>query len=433
MQMNGKSRLSLIFSILILFAFLAKIVAGFALRETFIDRGNSHTYLNLLAYNIYLNHEFSIVTGIPSVDYEPLYPLLMSAAYFLSGNDWLALTIIQALLHALTSIMIYFLAKRLCNETAGFFAGCAHLIYPYFFTYSLSIYDTTLFVFCIAGALFFTFKDTWKISDFIFAGLFCGLGFLTRATMITFLPGIFLFIFIKSIRTFSFFTAFINCSLIAVSGLAVMFPWLLRNYHHTGHVFVSAHGPFGLWQGNNDYTYDYLKKNISLDEIYRMENPPDIYLKYPMKQRLPQNAIAVASEYQKEATGWIKNHPKEFIALAFLKAQKLWTWNRNPSSSNPVYGSNEGRRWVNIVSYLPLLLATPFGLFFLYKKNKLHASSFALILASYTGAHMIAMGFTRARLPLDIVLMILFGIAFSMLIQKTFPQRNDNSVNYTLN
>jgi 4-amino-4-deoxy-L-arabinose transferase-like glycosyltransferase len=411
--MLNKSLLNKIFLVLIVFAF-----SGYHLRSTFLDRGNSHTYLNLLAYNVCLHHQFSIATGIPSVDYEPLYPMVMGVAYSLSGNNWLALTIIQALLHALTSVMIFSLALRLWNYAAGFFAGAMHIVYPYFFSYSLSIYDTTLFVFCVTAALYFALKNNFRKKDLVFSGVFIGLAFLTRATIVTFLPGIFLYVFIKSFQSKTFFIAIKNCGIILIATFIIMFPWLYRNHHYTQRWLISTHGSFGLWEGNNDYSYEYLKKNISLDEIYRRNPPPEIYRRFPLTQRSPQEAATVADAYKTEATSWIKNHQSEFIQLAFLKAQKLWTWNRNPSSSTPRFGSNEGRQWTNRIAYLPLLILFPFGLFFLYKKNNLAAIAFTLTIICFTTAHMIAIGFTRARLPLDVVLMILFGIALSEIINK---------------
>lgn len=414
--MLNKINLNKLFLFLLVIGFAVKLIAGYNIRHSFLERGNSHKFLNALAYNLVSHDEFSLKEGISSVDYEPLYPLLMSLAYRISGPGWLALTIFQAIFHALTSYMILLIAKRLWNNLAGFFAGLFHLFYPYLFSYSLSIYDTTLFTFLIIAAIYILFRKKLLFQHFIFMGIIIGSGLLTRGTMWIFILPILAYCFYKVSNEKNLAQAFIACFLVLFSAGATVFPWIIRNKNLSGQLLISTHGPFGLWQGNNDYSYEYLSGNISLDEIYSRTPRPEIYKKYPRKSREPKEAVMVANEFQKEAKNWIINHPREFIKLAFLKAQKLWTWNRNPVSSALTFGSNESRQTINIITYLPLLLLSPFGLFVLTKKNAPVALLFLAIICCFTLAHMVVMGFTRARLPLDPLLMVLFGIALSEII-----------------
>jgi len=424
--MQYSTQFKLIFIGLLLISFAAKLYTGHHLRHTFLERGNSKTYLNAIAYNLVLNSEYSIKKGIPSVDYEPLFPFMMSIAYSISGPNWLALTIMQALLHLLTSFLIYKIASSLWSETSGMIAGAFHSFYPYLFTYSLSIYDTTLFVFLLVAIVYFTLIKNKNYAHFVIAGVLFGLAFLTRATILTFIPPLFLFLAYTITKRESFFMAVTKISVLILAMIVTMGPWLTRNHQLTGRYLISTHGPFGLWQGNNEYSGEYLSKNISLDNIYRLQPPLAIYAKYPLEPRFPKEAVIAADAYQQEAMGWIRSHPSDFPHLAFLKAQKLWTWNRNPSSSNPKFGTNEGRQSVNLISYLPLLIALPFGLVFLYKKNKAAALAIAGILLCFTGAHMIAMGFTRARIPVDFLLMICFGIAVDFAIEHYLKNKNRN-------
>lgn len=413
-----KSKLYTVLWILLAISFLAKIAVGYTIRDSFSIRGNSHSFLNPIAKNLAESNSFSVEQGIPSVDYEPAYPFLMRLAYSFSIENWLSLTLLQALLHGLTSFLIFLIGKKIWNETAGFFGAVFHAFYPYLFMYSLSIYDTTLFVFILVALFYIIVNEKYTTIHLLIAGILCGLGFLTRGTTVTFLPPIFIFIlyfFYKQKKTMQ---GPLQLSLLVIAMIATMAPWLIRNHDYTGRWFVSTHGPFGIWQGNNDLTYNYLSNDITLDEVYRHKPTPEIYVKFPIKSRYPAEAVAVADEYKKEAQTWISSHPQMFVKLAFLKAQKLWTWNRNPSSITPEFGSNEGRGTVNTISYLPLFLSLPFGIYFLYKKRKPVALLIAGILVCFTAAHMVAMGFTRARLPIDPILMICFGIAADVVISR---------------
>jgi len=149
-----------------------------------------------------------------------------------------------------------------------------------------------------------------------------------------------------------------------------------------------------------------------------MKPTPHIYKKHSTKARSPKEAIDVANVYKKEALDFIKNNPGGFAKLALLKFEKFWSWVRNPSSSTPLTSDNPTRQTIYFISYFPLLVFFPIGLFLLYKKEKKLFLLFFGILFFYTLAHMIVMGFTRLRLPIDPILMISSGIALSVLSEK---------------
>ena len=60
---------------------------GYYLKESFFSRGNSHTALNSIAFNLVENFEFAIDSGIPSIDYEPLYPAILALTYKALGKS----------------------------------------------------------------------------------------------------------------------------------------------------------------------------------------------------------------------------------------------------------------------------------------------------------------------------------------------------------
>lgn len=428
MSAFSEQSLRKLFLVVLIAGFVVKIFAGYQIKDSFTKRGNSKTYLNALACNMYLHHEYSLTTGTPSVDYEPLYPALMSAGYALSGFNWLGITIIQALLHLLTSFLLFKIVTSLFNSLAGFFAALYHVCYPYLFTYSLSIYDHTLFVFLLVFLVYLIVSKPLNTSHLILAGIITGLAFLTRATILTFIPPVLLFIFYIRRKEKNFNHAFTGVVLYLSATALTLTPWLMRNYSYTDRFLISTHGSFGMWQGNNDYSEEYLRNDRSLDQIYRLNPPPEIYRQYPLAARSPKDAVIAADAYKKESVQWIENHFVQFVRMSFLKAQKLWSWNRNPQTVNLKFGSNEGRQWVYFVSYFPLLLLAPFGFVILYRKNKPVALLLAGILLCFTGAHMIAMGFTRARIPIDFILMMCSGITLAFVLTKFFP-----SLKFSLN
>jgi 4-amino-4-deoxy-L-arabinose transferase-like glycosyltransferase len=405
-------------SAIILVSFLLKLVIGLYFSETFFGRGNSFSAYNSIAFNLVGLGEFSITPGVPSLDYEPLYPMFLALAYGFFGKSWFGVTFLQAILHAATATLIYGIASKLFNRTAGAVAAVYFAFYPYLFFHSLSVVDTTLYVFfCI----FFLWIVIYAESNgnmllYSLAGLVLGAAMLTRASALAYLP-------IPGLALV--YLAFKGGMKVGVQRMAVLLlafsvvvgPWVFRNYSYSGSPVISTHGPFGFWQGNNERSLEYLKNDVSLDRIYHVD-PPRIYQEFPTRPRPPKEAVQVAAKYQAEAVGFIKSNPGQFLKLAFVKFQKFWSLSITPRMESYKYSSHSWRQAVYFLSYAPLLLLMPFGLVILSGHNRAAAVMISGVLATYTLAHMIVMGFTRARLPIDPVLMILAGISIAWALEK---------------
>lgn len=398
-------------------SFMSKLILGYILSDTFFERGNSYHALNSIAYNLIHNFEFAIAFGIPSIDYEPLYPLTLALAYKLFGMNWFGVTFIQAIFYALTSWILFLIGKMLVNELTGLLAATYHSFYPYLFFQSLSIYDTTPFIFIIMSLIYVAMlpeKNRNVFLHYCCIGALIGLSLLLRGSALAMLPPIILYLYLKP----SEYNYFKRTVVLIIAALTVLSPWLIRNYHYTETLVISTHGAFGLWQGNNKYSYDYLQSNISLDEVYRRKPPPAIYKENPIKPRLPKEARKISQKYKSEAMHFIQDNPTAFLKLCWIKFIKFWTWTYNPITEQYAIGTAKARNLVYFISYFPLLISIPFGLSYLIKKSPISFVLFFGILITYTLAHMIVMGYSRLRLPLDPILMIFLGITISHFFTK---------------
>lgn len=412
-----RSKLKKWIFIVICISFFLKMLAGFYLKDSFLKRGNSHTPMNAIAANLVASGSFQITKGVPSIDYEPLYPALMALSYKIFGMNWFGLTLLQGILFALSSWLMFLIGSRLMDEKAGLIAALYHSFYPYLFSYSLSIYDTTLYVFLYLFLIYLLLQPTENLSKYAWVGGILGLTMLSRGSIIAFIPAVLFYIFLKSIKPFELRLLFKRISVLFLFCLLVMSPWLVRNYLLTSQLIISTHGSYGLWQGNNEYSYNLLKNDISLDKVGFMKPAPVVFAKLPNRAASPREAINVANIYRDDAISFIKNNPKKFLRLTLLKFVKFWSWVRTPKSSSLEFGSNQGRELVFFLSYFPLLVFMPIGLLLLMKKRKNEFYLIFGIIILYTMAHMIAMGFTRARVPIDPFLMLFAGISLSAMIK----------------
>ena len=402
--------------LVILVSFITRLVVGYLLRDTFFERGNSAAGYNAVAFSIVERFEFAGRSGTPVVQYEPLYPATLAFCYKLFGRNWFGVTFIQGILFAVTSWFLFRIGEIVYNSLSGFIAAFYHSIYPFLFLQSLSVIDTTLYIFTCLLTLYVVVRlDRIKASfwQYGLVGVVNALCLLSRGSALAYLPFIVLFaLFFRAAE----YPLLKKIACLFSAALITLSPWLARNYIHTKKVMISTHGPFGLWQGNNEHSYEYLKNNISLDKIYHRKPPPAIYQKYPLTARDPIENVIVANAYKEEALTFIKTNPQEFLKLSVLKFRKFWSWNYNPTSGRYKYGKLRTRQLAYFLSFSPLLLSLPFGLVVLFKKSFPHFMLLSGILFTYTAAHMIVMGYSRLRLPLDPLLMILLGITISAAI-----------------
>lgn len=403
--------------LIIFVSFIAKVIIGYIIRDSFFHRGNAYHQLNAIAFNIANNLEYALKPGIPSIDYEPLYPVILALSYKLFGKSWLGVTLVQGILFGMTSWLLFLIGIKLKDELTGFVAASYHSFYPYLFFLGLSVVDTTQFIFIVILLIYIvipTKKKNILFWHYVFIGSVLGICLLSRGSALLLLPPIILYLLFKS-------ADYNRPKLILIvfgAALIVISPWIIRNYRYTKTFVISAHGGFGFWQGNNEFSSYYLKNNISLDKAYQRKPPPTIYKLNPIKARPPKETMKVAQIYKSAGYQFIKKNPSEFIKLSWLKFIKFWSWTYNPIASSYTYISSQMRQWVYFISYIPLLVSIPFGLYFLARKSPICLLLFLSIIVTYTGAHMIIMGYTRLRLPLDPILMLFFGIVFSTFYSK---------------
>lgn len=183
----------------------------------------------------------------------PLYPLLLAAAYAIFGiENIIAVLVIQAILGALTTLLIYKMAKELFNRWVGLFAGVL------FSAYSVAIYHAgfvlteTLFTFLVA-LLAYSFarllrpQATYWVAGL--AGLVWGLTCLARPHFLFFIPFLWLILGVVLKRR--------GIELAGIATLLLLItiaPWIGYLYvEHDSFISIASHGGIALWCGNGPF------------------------------------------------------------------------------------------------------------------------------------------------------------------------------------
>lgn len=260
--------------------------------------------LNLLAGNGFKeNAELSFDQDTAMLRAGPGYEFFLAGIYGLFGHHYEAVWIIQALLHALTAYLMYWLGKELFpekGETIGLVAAALIGLSPDLIEISAMLMTETLYLFftVLIAYLFvknFSEKNAAILSSGL--GLVLAIGILTRPPLVLFAPIIFIaFLWQKkNLQAFNF-TAWL------LVGLA---PWIIRNYLvHGQFILTTLIGDFNIWVGNT--------LHANGGQLASGFNPvTDHVAKYGVGS-LPDAARTAFLDF-------ITRHPLEFIKLCALR------------------------------------------------------------------------------------------------------------------
>ena len=180
----------------------------------------------------------------------PLYQYFLAGIYLIFGHSLAAVWIIQALLRAITALLLYLISVKIFGEEGkrvGWIAAAVFGFHPDLIEIGAMLMTETFFLFLSVLAVYiFTelfFKPTF-LKDAIL-GIAFGLAILGRSSVgIFILPFVFYFVSRKDYArlVLFLFTLFL-----------VMIPWTARNYKVYGE-FIPTMANFGynFWVGNHE-------------------------------------------------------------------------------------------------------------------------------------------------------------------------------------
>jgi 4-amino-4-deoxy-L-arabinose transferase-like glycosyltransferase len=193
---------------------------------------------------------------VPEAIRQPGYPLFVAAVYRVAGENQLAVAIAQIAVFALICLLSFFLGQRAAGTSAGLAAALVTAFYsplPYFAALVLTELWT---VFVVTATMLATWRafDTKRLSWFAFAGFLFAYSALSRPVFILLGPSIAAVSLLAFARKANWRTELLHWSVVGVTMLATMTPWLAYNYRHFGIIDIT---PVGLgrpifessWQG----------------------------------------------------------------------------------------------------------------------------------------------------------------------------------------
>lgn len=260
--------------------------------------------------------------GITYYSYAPpLYSWLSVASYWLTGS-LAPLMLIQMGAGAALAVASGAMAGRLFGHSrAVIAAGLLVAVHP-----GLVIYSATkahpmpwdALFFALAALQFLRLREQPGLRRALELGLIVGVGTLSRATIIIFLPIGALWLLWNSHR--SVWPAIVRDLVVAgVITTACLAPWTIRNYlvHHEFVFVVSTDGDT-FWRGNNPNAtgHSYGRNGRLVLDSLTLEERQEL-------ERLPTE-VEQSAWFKARAKAFISDNPWEFVRLTAMKFFHFW-------------------------------------------------------------------------------------------------------------
>lgn len=361
--------------------------------------GDSHSYYEI-AQSLAEGKGFQL-GGQPTLRRTPVYPLFVAAALKL-GLFPIGVQVAQAILGALSGVIIFLIGRSWFDERVGFLAAGIFSV-DYFLTKQVVyILAEVVFIFFLLVSFYFLFKavKNGKIAFYFLGGLFAGIATLTKEVSSFYflaVPAVFFLDkngrkeFLK--KTIFFVAAF----------LIIILPWIARNCLISKDlVFLTVGSGHTFYLGNNPQV------------IVRMHGGDWIIER---DTELPKGDPDMPPLYSREAdrylmkkgVEYVSAHPLHFIKLMGVKFLRLWF---------PYYSKAEPvSKCIMLLSYSTIMGFGILGII-LSRKRWLEFFPFYLFLAYLSLIHTITIPTIRYRYPAMPFFMIFSAYAMMALWER---------------
>jgi 4-amino-4-deoxy-L-arabinose transferase-like glycosyltransferase len=363
-----------------------------------------HWAFGLIARSIASGHGF----GSPFADtgasalLPPVYSYLLAGIFEIFGietkSSIFAALSLNSLFSALTCIPVYLFAKQALGERVAKWAGWGWAFSPYGIYYGADwAWSTCLVTLELACLFVFAWKleNSSRTRQWIGFGLLGGFAALTEPVTLSVVPLLGLWTLYRRYRLRLPWKLPMLAA--AVAALAIMSPWLIRNYQ-LFHRFIPVRSGFGLelYIGNNGFSERWvnssLHPNHSDAELSEYERVGEMaYMDHKLRQ----------------AKDYIRSHPAWFAWMTLRRMVYMWTgyW-----SFDRQYLKDEPLDPPNILVNTTLTVLGLLGLGRLYKRDSGLGTRFAIVLLFFPLTYYSTHPETYYFRPVDPLIVILAAV-----------------------
>lgn len=265
---------------------------------------------------------------------EPLYPYFLAGIYSIFGKSYNAVIFVQLLFYCLAILVVYSIARQVIEEKLAFWAAVLTALFYPLAEWVGILNREILFIFFIITLVYCLYRaqDTLKLRWFIFAGITCGLAFITNK-IIQFIPLFVVFGFGAVFRE-AIFRRRVVIKIIAFFVIAFILPTIFflssnlqrESFNATSSIFLSRKAQ--LMREVGGQYFDHFV-GLTLGYYFSERINPDVKYKLFLDDITATNDLVKMREagksYQEAANAisggqykYFLTHPGKFLAVTFL-------------------------------------------------------------------------------------------------------------------
>jgi 4-amino-4-deoxy-L-arabinose transferase-like glycosyltransferase len=256
----------------------------------------------------------------PTAWMTPLYPAILAAVFWLFGiytkASALVMLSLDSLFSALTSIPVFFTARRSFGERTAQWAGWTWAFFPYAIYFSADFIWVTTLTTLMLSLLFLAalyLEDSDRLRRWAGFGLLAGICAMTDPIVLSVTLPLAAWMGFRLVQKKQ---RWLTRAAVAALVFALMVtPWFVRNYR-VFHTVVPFRDNFGLelYVGNNGNTWHFAPSGF---------HPSDTDHEWNEYAQIGE--LAYMKHKQAQAITFIKAHPGDFALLSMRRALYMWT------------------------------------------------------------------------------------------------------------
>jgi 4-amino-4-deoxy-L-arabinose transferase-like glycosyltransferase len=385
---------------------LAVITVGHTYRIT--PRGDHFQFgweMGRIARSLAQGQGFSSPTDLPtgpSAWAPPIYPYILSNVFKLFGiysntSGWIILAF-NSIFGALTCITIYKIGERIYGASLARAASWTWAVFPYAIYWPVRVvWEASLSAYLLTLTLVLTLRiadSRPKMRTWIWYGVLWGIIALTNTALISMLPFFLLWLLYRSHQRKQYLAGMF---LTGVVMLAVITPWLIRNY--------SVFGKFVFIRDNLALEMHVANTESSNGLWTRNEHPGNDVDAMRRFQELGE--LRFMEEKQQQFRQFVSDHPQMFLSFTLKRAAYFWIG----TPFNADVGGHNFLPARHISFFLASALAFT-GLWWTWRDKKCGTFLFACLLIIYPLPYYLVNPFPRYKHPIEpeMILLIVFAI-----------------------
>jgi Dolichyl-phosphate-mannose-protein mannosyltransferase len=377
-----------------------------------------HWAFGLVARSIDTGHGFGNVfapnTG-PTAVLAPVYSYLLAGIFKLFGIETkvsvVAALSLNSVFSALTCVPVFLLAEQAFGDRVAKWAGWGWVLSPYGIYYGADwAWSTCLVTLELCWLFFFAWRleNSSRTRDWIWFGLFGGIAALTEPVVLSVVPFLGLWTLYRRYKLRRPWKVPMVAA--AVAAIAVMAPWIARNYE-VFHRFIPVRSGYGLelYIGNNGYSQRWvnsaLQPNHNDAELGEFERVGEMaYMDHKLKQ----------------GKDYIRAHPAWFAWMTLRRIVYMWTgyW-----SFDKAYLKEEPLDPPNIFVEATLTVLALLGLLRVFRLDLGMGMRFAIVMFFFPLAYYFSHPETYYFRPVDPLIVVLGAVAIAGRNQPGMPER----------